>query len=283
MTSKPNASGYSKEQSELVRATCLYVATKLGDLMEELVIIGGLVPSLLIDQSNLAVGVEPHVGTMDLDIGLQVALLEEERYKTVSERLKAAGFKADVNEKGHLTRQRWVLNDENFPHKIMIDFVIPPSLDGKKGRRVQHLQSDFAATIISGLQMAFIDQEKIVLNEYTIYGEKAERTICVCGAGAYLVLKALAFRNRGENKDAYDLYYVLRNYGSGIGDVVEKLKPLLADSDTQKALEILKEDFVDIDSLGPIRVAKFITGIRDENIQADVVGFVSSLLFLLEG
>jgi hypothetical protein len=27
-----------------VRATCLYVATKLGDLMDELVVVGGLVP-----------------------------------------------------------------------------------------------------------------------------------------------------------------------------------------------------------------------------------------------
>jgi hypothetical protein len=34
---KPDrASEYSSEQAELVRATCLYVATKLGDLMDEL-------------------------------------------------------------------------------------------------------------------------------------------------------------------------------------------------------------------------------------------------------
>jgi len=54
MTDKPTtAAGYQSEQVELVRATCLYVATKLGDIMDELVVVGGLVPSLLIDQDNL--------------------------------------------------------------------------------------------------------------------------------------------------------------------------------------------------------------------------------------
>ena len=44
MAHKPNhASGYKSEQVELVRALCLYVATKLGDLMDDLVIVGGLV------------------------------------------------------------------------------------------------------------------------------------------------------------------------------------------------------------------------------------------------
>ena len=44
MSDKPTtAAGYKSEQIELVRATCLYVATKLGDIMDELVVIGGLV------------------------------------------------------------------------------------------------------------------------------------------------------------------------------------------------------------------------------------------------
>ena len=50
MADKPTiAAGYKSEQLELVRATCLYVATKLGDIMDELVVIGGLVPSLLVE------------------------------------------------------------------------------------------------------------------------------------------------------------------------------------------------------------------------------------------
>jgi hypothetical protein len=80
MPEKPTtADGYRSEQSALVRATCQYVATKLGDLMDDLVVVGGLVPSLLIHQDGLAAGADPHIGTMDLDVGLAVALLDQGR------------------------------------------------------------------------------------------------------------------------------------------------------------------------------------------------------------
>ena len=43
MADKPKrASEYKSEHLELVRETCLYVATTLGDLMDELVVVGGL-------------------------------------------------------------------------------------------------------------------------------------------------------------------------------------------------------------------------------------------------
>ena len=46
------------------------MATKLGDLLGEIVVVGGLVPYLLIDQEDLPSGLEPHAGTMDLDLGV---------------------------------------------------------------------------------------------------------------------------------------------------------------------------------------------------------------------
>ena len=36
------ANDYTKENVELVRQTCLYVSTKLGDLLDDLVVVGGL-------------------------------------------------------------------------------------------------------------------------------------------------------------------------------------------------------------------------------------------------
>ena len=51
MTNKPTtAEGYAGGYTDLVRETCLYVATKLGDLMDYLVVVGGLVPTLLIER-----------------------------------------------------------------------------------------------------------------------------------------------------------------------------------------------------------------------------------------
>jgi len=69
MLEKPSrAADYSKAQIQLAKETCLYIATVLGDYMEQVVIVGGLVSSILIDQKNLPDGADSHVGTMDLDL-----------------------------------------------------------------------------------------------------------------------------------------------------------------------------------------------------------------------
>lgn len=274
MSERPShISGYTSETVELARATCLYVASKLGDLMDELVVVGGLVPSLLTDQ--MAPTAEQHAGTMDLDVGLALGLLDEGRYQALSERLRGAGFKPDRNREGNLTRQRWRLE---AARGVSVDFLIPPSAAADQGGRLRDLEGDFAAIITPGLHLAFRDREVVVVGGPTIMGEEATRSIGCCGAGAYVVLKALAFGSRGENKDAYDLYYLLRNFGRGVEDVVARVEPLVEDPNTQRAIEILEQDFLNHEGLGPRRVAEFLTRGPDDQIQADVVGFVEQLL-----
>jgi len=279
MPEKPSrADDYSKAQIQLVKETCLYIATVLGDYMEQVVIVGGRVPSILIDQENLPDGADSHVGTMDLDLGLTLSIFDEKRYQAITDRLRAAKFSPDVNEQGNLTRQRWKIEEAG---KVTIDFLVPPASDADQGGQIKDIENDFAAVITPGLELAFKDKIKITLDGNTIFGEKAKRDVYFCGPGAFVVLKALAFRKRGENKDAYDLYYLIRNFGSSVDDVAEALKPLLNEKKTKEAIKILKEDFTGNDSVGAVRVARFITGSTDEPILADVVGFVHSLLDLI--
>lgn len=276
MAEKPTtAGGYHREHLALVRATCLFVATKVGDLMDDLVVVGGLVPSLLIDQETGQGSAEPHAGTMDLDIGLAAALLDQGRYREISDRLRRSGFAQDVNEAGNATRQRWKFEAQE---KVTIDFLMPPISPDDRGGSLRDLEPDFAAVIAPGLHLAFTDRTRLSLSGQTIVGEDATREIWVCGAGAFVALKALAFDLRGENKDAYDLFYVLRNYGAGLESVVERLMPLLDDRDALRAIEILRRDFTTDNGVGPRRVAEFQSRGPDDAIQADVVSFVGDFL-----
>jgi hypothetical protein len=178
--------------------------------VDELVIVGGLVPSLIIDQTSDKI--DKHVGTLDLDVGMQVAILDNRRYEAMTERLRAAGFGPDTNETGSPTRQRWKIDG---PPKVTLDFLIPPSREGDRGGGLRDIEADFAAIIAPGLRLAFLDSVTVSLAGRTIRGEQARRDIRVSGAGAFVAMKALALRGRGENKDAYDLVYVLRNFGTG--------------------------------------------------------------------
>ena len=277
MGEKPSTRlGYSKEETDLVHQTCLFLATHLNDMMSEIRIVGGLVPTLIIGSVQSSTEFEPHVGTRDLDVGFELSILEKEHYKEVSKRLRSAGFTQDTNERGNLMRQRWThpLNG------IEIDFLIPPTKENPLGGRIQGLEKDMAAVITPGLELAFEDYEVVSISGNTGPNETATRDIYVCGPAAFILLKALAFRGRGENKDAYDLYFMLSHWVGGIPDIVSRWKRFAENDNALRALSVLREDFSTLDSVGPSRVNYFYEGEEsvNYNLRADVRGLVTDFV-----
>ena len=265
------ASDYQPGCSRIIRQTCLEIATRLGDFRDQMCIVGGLVPSLIIDQSNLGDD-EPHVGTIDLDIGFSIVILDDQLYEAIAQRLSEAGFKPDTNEKGNPTAQRW-----RSSHGITVDFLIQPTTKTDRGGRLRHIDDTFAAFIIPGLDLAFQDSVTVTIDDTLPDGAKARRDIQVCGPSAFTVLKALAFDKRGKSKDAYDLYYVIRHHPLGPEGIGERIRQFGDDVHVHEAIGILQRDFTEADHVGPARVAEFLGG-PDDDLQADVAGFVRQLI-----
>jgi hypothetical protein len=240
------------------------------------VIAGGLVPTLLIDQSALTHGEMAHVGTMDLDVGFQLALLDDERYKAFAETLRGGGFAPVTKPGGARMRQTW--SSTEVP-TVSIDFLIPPGPGHSSGRRIQNLEGDFAAIITPGLDLAFRNPRQITLAGKDCKNRWAERAVKVCGPGAFVVLKALAHFGRDEPKDAYDLYYLLQHYGEDVEDVAGDLRSLLDDEQAQQAIANLRAEYTRLDAVGPSRLADFLSGqVDDEDVRADLVGLIDALL-----
>jgi hypothetical protein len=91
------------------------------DLLRETVIVGGLVPSLLYTDAIPSAETGPHVGTLDVDLALDLVILEEDRYEDMAERLARAGFVPDTNPEGNIIRQRW-----RTQNGVSVDFLMPP-------------------------------------------------------------------------------------------------------------------------------------------------------------
>ena len=92
-------------------------------------------------------------------------------------------------------------------------------------------------------------------------------------------MKAVAFKNRGEPKDAYDLFYVLRHYPH-FTEIVDGYQSLLSGNGASCAaagLATLRQDFRTPDAVGTARAVEFALGAgqqaRDE-LRADVSGIV---------
>lgn len=278
MRQKPStAAGYAPELAEEARSLCLYVATILGDLWGDVVVIGGLAPYLIVDQQRA--DVRRHVGTRDLDLGFSLAVLGEERYREISGRLRERGFRPEPNAAGNPMRQTW----GHEATRVTIDFLIAETGAGSKPGRLQSLEPDFAAIVTPGLALAFVDAVVVELEGVTPTGELARREVQVCGPAAFVVLKALALRFRGANKDAYDLVYVLENYGTGVGEVAARFHAIAAAAEAQLALRYLDEDFLSEGHVGPKRRAHFISGGDDDVLQAEAFGLVATFLATVGG
>ena len=275
MTDKPTtADGYPPELAVEAKRMCLYVATILGDLLDDVVVVGGLVPYLLVDQATTPAEGR-HVGTRDLDLGLALALLNEERYREIARRLRDRGFQQATNDKGNLTRQTWVLADA----RVTLDFLIPPVADGQRPGSLQNLEADFAAIVMPALPLAFLDAVAVVLDDVTLHGERARRRVRVAGPAAFVAMKAHSFRIRGANKDAYDLVYLLTHHGDEpVSGVAQAFTGIADRPEARQALDFLAEDFASIDHVGPKRHAEFLGNRDDDVFRQDAVGVVQAFL-----
>ncbi|NOY28274.1 MAG: hypothetical protein GXP62_20635 [Oligoflexia bacterium] len=172
----------------------------------------------------------------------------------------------------------WKLHEE----RITVDFLIGQVDDGAGPGRLQNLEGDFAAIITPALPLAFLDTLTVTVASKTPTGEHACRDLRVAGPAAFVALKAHAFRGRGANKDAYDLVYVLVNYGQRpIVDVAERFGRIADDPASRTALAILAEDFATDTHLGPIRRAEFLGDREDAALRQDAAGAVLEFLELV--
>jgi hypothetical protein len=271
-------SGYSREETSRVESTLLTVAATLGAYFDRLCIVGGLVPSLLFDRDLGEDDNDRHVGSADVDVALHIGLLNDGNYAEVSDRLRQEGFEPDTNKDGNLTLQRWRLGEG----KATIDFLIPPLPGQEDGQRLQNLDPDFAAVVTEGLGLAFDERHEIEINGHTRRGEAIKRTVPVCGPAAFIVLKSLAFDDRGEPKDAYDLAYAIRRAPGGAGKIARILEQHSdRDADAVRlALTKLDGNFASIDHTGPRRAAEFISGEGGDadDDAADAQGQVADLI-----
>lgn len=271
MTGKPDSiDGYDGDTSKRAIQSCRYIAEHLGELQSDLILMGGMVPSVLIKPSTLPHGVDVHVGTMDVDLGLVLAHRSLTKLIQTKAWLEKIGFEADQSESLRMRYRDTEAND------VIVDLLC--------GGQAPDGQQSFIVPRIAGhVELAFADSIEVELNGRAIDGSNVRPTLNVCGPGAFVLSKASAFANRKEYKDAYDLFFVLQNYNTGPDSVFPRIAPLLQCDAGQRALRDLESEFCDLDAEGPVAVAKFLTHETDDTIQADVSGAVRKLLTRLGG
>ena len=84
--------------------------------------------------------------------------------------------------------------------------------------------------------------------------------IAVASIPALLAMKGYAIANRQKPKDAYDIYFCIRNFPDGLDGLVAETKPLLEVDTARKGYLLIAEKFRDVNDFGPTKVRQFVEG-----------------------
>jgi hypothetical protein len=238
----------SKLQGEAAR-----IIRAFGFAGAHVIIIGGLVPSLLVPQ--VEVGLEPHVGTTDLDLCLSVALVEGDvgAYDRLEKCLREAGFEM-AREDGKSVSWRWVGGQGGH---VSVEFFCSTA-DGREPGRL-HRPGGVVGGKLSALVLAtgaLIDRDfRVVELEVDLPdgGGRTKQEFRVAGPAAYIAAKADALRRRNKNKDAYDVVWLSECWPGGQPALALEMKNSPIYAELNDSLEILRDEFATIDSAGAIK------------------------------
>jgi hypothetical protein len=246
--------GYTQRHTEFCERTLVTLMRGLGPWKKCIYLAGGLVPRYLIGST--------HLGTSDVDLVLDLQILSEvEAYRTLEQNLKALGFERNRNEDGVVQHFSWTKTIEGGG-VVGVDLLCP-DWENMPGRaKSLPGNAKISALRIPGAHLIMRDFVEVTL-EVELLNDRgvARETIRVADTTAFIVLKALAYEERMEEKDAFDLIYCLLHGPGGPKGVGQSFRRRLGEWPEEellpRSLAILEDRFGGLKRDGPTSYARF--------------------------
>jgi hypothetical protein len=245
------------EAVEAARGVMVEVINLLSDYHDNIVLVGGWVPQLLCPNPS-----EPHSGSLDVDIALNHRKFPREGTETILELLLSRGYT-----KGREPFQFLRVFREELPRIVVRVDLLAGEYEGTPERKWHQDVQDVQPIKARGCDLAFENYIEVIIEGRMPNGEICSTIVKVASIVPFLVMKGMALYGRAEEKDAYDIFYCLRNYPGGMDAIVAAFKPYMANNLVKEGLSRIAENFTSRYPRGPEHVVRFLD-ITDEEEQA---------------
>ncbi|MCC6354302.1 MAG: nucleotidyl transferase AbiEii/AbiGii toxin family protein [Verrucomicrobiae bacterium] len=236
---------YTADAVEAAKSVLIELTHILGEYRDNMVLVGGWIPDLLLPESE-----EQHVGSIDVDLALNHEQMTELGYRMIGEILSEHGYQQD-------TKQPFIFRKEVRGQVVQVDFLAGEYGGTGKSRRTQEAL-DMRPRKARGCDLAFqIQPAKVAIKGKLPDGAADEVQVQVASVVPFLAMKGMALNDRRKTKDAYDIYFVLKNYPGGVDAVVEAFRPYVKLGLVHEGLRKIAAKFASPDHVGPKDVAEF--------------------------
>jgi len=252
MTDPQSANDYSDRATAAVRSVLVEIGQILGSFQGKFAVIGGSVPWLLLDNTDM-----PHIGTLDVDLGLDAGALGDGEYARLVNALMTRGYhQSKLHRKFQLVRTITAA-EGGPPIEVIVDFLMPRDADISKNS--PPVIDNFVVQRADGADLATRFYQLVAIDGPMPEGGRNRVEIAVCTIPALLAMKGYAVTKRHKQKDSYDIYYCVRNYQGGVEALAVSCQALLHNASAIKGYRYIAEKFRDVDDYGPTCVRQFVT------------------------
>ena len=264
--------GYSDQYTVDCERVLVTLLRGLGPWKESVFLVGGLTPRYLV--AARPPEVPAHAGTLDVDIVIDLQILADTAgYHTLEENLRAMRFERSMNDRGQRLSWRWQTRTENGALMVVELLADAPEI---AGGRVEPLPTDgnISALNIPHSPIVFDLHKAVEIRAELLGGTGiAVEEVKHADLVSSTCLKAFAFDQRFERKDAHDLIYCIEHAEEGLDGAAQMfLETLEGGHGTviRDCLSILRNRFAQGDEVegyrkdGPVAVARFELGEGDE-------------------
>lgn len=279
---KPRVSGdYTESLTSASYSALLELALTLKSYRKSMVLVGGWVPYLLLDEFGR--GDFKHVGSIDVDLAVNPSEIDPETYATIVDLLRYRGYKSRMNEEGMPLKYSFskpVTSPlDGKEHAISVDFLTPKTAESE-GHRHSVVQSGLPARVADGCELAFRHNMDRELNG-TLPGDgEATGQMKMLDIAGCIGMKGIALGDRYKEKDAYDIYSVVGYCLENPASVAEQVRPRLDDQVMVKGIDSIREKFRNIRAEGPSWVATFLSSDPEVRKREQAAAFVTVEDFL---
>lgn len=255
-------SQYGDKEVKACKSVLLELVHLLGEIKNEMVIIGGWTPTFLFPQSD-----EPHVGSLDIDVALDFSKIPDDTYQTILKAFLKRGYIQDKEQTFRFFRKVKIEGAE--PINVEVDLMAGEYGGTGKGHRTQKVQ-DIRARKVRGCDLAFDSSITVTLEGELPDGGKDKVSFRVAGIVPFLAMKGMTMYERMKEKDAYDIYYCVEHYSDGVKRLAVEFRPHLKNKLVIEGLEKIRSKFVSIEHIGPRWVADFLE-VTDKEDRAIII------------
>ena len=262
MPPERTAQSYGPGVTTASKAVLLELMTTLRTYREALVLVGGWVPYLLLQQHQRSEDPFVHVGSIDIDLAVDPSKVDEPEYATIVELLKERGYQPAPDRRNETVPSSLVRTvaspATSKPYTIRVDFLTHAHDPQPIRARHRLIQDDLFARKVKGCDAALSHQTTIQLSGALPDGGELTVPIRMADLAACLTMKGIVLGERYREKDAYDLYAVIAHYRNGPRDVAEALRPYLDEPLVGEAMTAIRTAFATRSANGPAWAASFI-------------------------